>query len=158
MADALLNRWAESSKVELLDSYGNTEVGFLYISNCPGEARRGSVGRPVEGLNVEVIDTEGKRIRAVAPHWKTPSPRTDGHSGLLERYGKYQRILRNGWFVTSDMFSVDRDGYYYIRGRSDHLIKLGCGDWVNPNEMEKVLLEHPSVSECAVVGLPDNPG
>ena len=157
LADALLNRWAGFSQVELLDSYGNTEVGFLYISNRPGEDRRGSVGRPVDGLHVEVIDEEERTV---------PS----GHIGKLRVRGpmvihgywndalRTGQSFRNGWFVTSDMFSVDEDGYYYIHGRSDHLIKLGCGDWVNPNELEKVLLEHTSVRECAIVGVPDNRG
>jgi acyl-coenzyme A synthetase/AMP-(fatty) acid ligase len=56
------------------------------------------------------------------------------------------------------MFSFDHDGYYYIHGRSDHLIKLGCGDWVNPNELEMVLLEHASVNDCAIIGAPDEAG
>ena len=66
--------------------------------------------------------------------------------------------FRDGWFTTSDMFSVDEDGYYYIHGRADHLIKLGCGDWVNPTELENVLREHGAVDECAVVGAPDDAG
>src|SRR5262245_65767491 len=56
------------------------------------------------------------------------------------------------------MFSTDHDGRWHIHGRSDHLIKLGCGDWVNPTELEMVLLEHPLVHECAVVGAPNNNG
>lgn len=157
LADALLNRWAGFSQVELLDSYGNTEVGFLYISNRPGEARRGSVGRPVDGLHVEVIDEEERTM----PSGRVGKLRVRGPMvihGYCNDALHTAQSFRNGWFVTSDMFSVDQDGYYYIHGRSDHLIKLGCGDWVNPNELEKVLLEHPSVRECAIVGVPDNRG
>lgn len=157
LADALLNRWAGLSQVELLDSYGNTEVGFLYISNRPGEARGGSVGRLVEGLHVEVVDAEERTV----PSGRIGKLRVRGPMVIHGYWNDAVRTglsFRNGWFVTSDMFSVDGDGYYYIHGRSDHLIKLGCGDWVNPNEMEKVLLEHPLVRECAVVGVPDDRG
>ncbi len=157
LADALLDRWTRFSRVELLDSYGNTEVGFLYITNRPGETRRGSVGRPVEGVEIEVID-EGERpvqpgeigkLRVRGPmiitgYWKDP--------------GRTGQSFRDGWFVTSDLFSFDLDGYYHIHGRSDHLVKLGCGDWVNPTELELALLQHPCVRECAIIGAPDEQG
>jgi acyl-coenzyme A synthetase/AMP-(fatty) acid ligase len=157
LADALVNRWAGFSQVELLDSYGNTEVGFLYISNRPGEAKRGSVGRPIDGLHIEVIDEEERTV----PSGRIGKLRVRGpmlSQGYWNDAPRTGQCFRNGWFVTSDMFSVDENGYYHIHGRSDHLIKLGCGDWVNPNELEKVLLEHASVRECAIVGVPDNRG
>ena len=56
------------------------------------------------------------------------------------------------------MFSRDEKGYLYVHGRADHFIKLGCGDWVNPVEVEKVLLEHCGIDECAVTGTPDPAG
>ena len=145
------------SPAELLDSYGNTEVGFLYISNRAGEVRRGSVGRPIDGLQVEVVDDGGTAVEAgeigklrvrgpmvVPGYWNDPV--------------RTAQSFQDGWFVTSDIFSFERDGYYYIHGRLDHLIKLGCGDWVNPAELETVLLEHPAVAECAIVGTQDDRG
>jgi len=157
LAGALVDRWSRFSHVELLDSYGSTEVGFLYISNRPGDSRRGSVGRPIDGLQVEVVDGSGGVVQS-------------GQIGKLKVRGpmiidgywndpvRTLQSFHNRWFVTSDLFSLDGDGYYYIHGRSDHLIKLGCGDWVNPIELETVLLEHPSVRECAIVGAPDDHG
>lgn len=157
LGSSLADRWAQFSEAELLDSYGSTEVGFLYISNHPGDSRRGSVGKPVAGLEIEVVDKNNQpvqvgqigklRVRGpmvITGYWNDPV--------------RTEQSFQNGWFVTSDMFSFDGDGYYYIHGRSDHLIKLGCGDWVNPNELEMVLLEHPAVSECAVVGAPNDAG
>ncbi|MBV9598367.1 MAG: AMP-binding protein [Chloroflexi bacterium] len=157
LGTALSNSWARFCPVELLDSYGNTEVGFLYISNRPNKARPNSVGKPIQGVSVEIVDQSGK-------------PVLPGQLGQLRVRGpmvidaywndraRTEQSFQDGWFVTSDMFSLDRDGYYYIHGRSDHMIKLGCGDWVNPNELEMVLLQHPSVRECAVVGAPDSDG
>jgi acyl-coenzyme A synthetase/AMP-(fatty) acid ligase len=157
LADALADKWARFCGACLLDSYGNTEVGFLYISNRLDATRRGSVGKPVEGVQVEVVDESGStvvpgqigklRVRGpmvISGYWNDPS--------------RTQQSFHDGWFTTSDMFTYDEHGFYFIHGRSDHLIKLGCGDWVNPIELEKVVLEHPRVRECAVVGAPDDIG
>ncbi len=157
LATSLAERWQRHSNVELLDSYGNTEVGFLYISNRPGDVRRTSVGKPIQGLLVEVVDETGVFVQP----GQIGKLRVQGPS-LIDGYwndpARTQQAFQDGWFVTSDLFSLDQDGYYYIHGRSDHLIKLGCGDWVNPNELELVLLEHPRLRECAIVGAPDARG
>jgi acyl-coenzyme A synthetase/AMP-(fatty) acid ligase len=157
LGSALSDRWERHCKAELLDSYGSTEIGFLYISNRPGEKKGGSVGKPVDGLQIEVIDESGDgvqpgqigRLRArgsmmISGYWNDPE--------------RTAQTFQNGWFTTSDMFSVDREGFYFIHGRSDHLIKLGCGDWVNPTQLEMELLNHPDVRECAVVGSPNESG
>lgn len=157
LAASLCARWRSVSQVELLDSYGSTEVGFLFMSNRPGDTKVHSVGRPVAGVQVQVLDAAGNpvepeefgtlRVRGpmvIDGYWNDPV--------------RSEQSFQNGWFVTSDIFSIDDDGYYYIHGRSDHLIKLGCGDWVNPAELEMVLLEHPSVRECAIAGSGDSRG
>jgi acyl-coenzyme A synthetase/AMP-(fatty) acid ligase len=157
LGSALVDRWAHFSQAELLDSYGSTEIGFLYISNRPGHARRGSVGKPVAQLEVEVVDENNEPVQV----GQTGKLRVRGPmviSGYWNDPVRTSQYFKDGWFTTSDMFSFDDDGYYYIHGRSDHLIKLGCGDWVNPNELEMVLLEHASVNECAVIGAPDEAG
>ena len=154
---SLADRWARFSEAELLDSYGSTEVGFLYISNRPRQARRGSVGKPVDGLEIEVID-ENKDLVQIGQIGKLRVRGPMVISGYWNDPVRTEQSFKDGWFTTSDMFSFDEDGYYYIHGRSDHLIKLGCGDWVNPNELEMVLLEHALVNECVVVGAPDDTG
>jgi acyl-coenzyme A synthetase/AMP-(fatty) acid ligase len=157
LGSALADRWARFSAAELLDSYGSTEVGFLYISNRPGDLKRGSVGKPVAGLRIEVI-AENKKPVAVGQTGKLRVRGPMVISGYWNDPVRTEQSFQDGWFTTSDMFSFDQDGNYYIHGRSDHLIKLGCGDWVNPNELEMVLLEHASVNECAIVGAPDDAG
>jgi acyl-coenzyme A synthetase/AMP-(fatty) acid ligase len=157
LADALLDRWSKFSRTELLDSYGSTEIGFLYISNRPGRKKRRSVGWPVRGLQIEIVDQGGN---AVGPNeigrLRVRGPMIiDGYWNESDRTAE---SFQDGWFTTSDLFSMDSDGCYFIHGRSDHLIKLGCGDWVNPIEVECALLEHPGVRECAVVGSPGEDG
>jgi acyl-coenzyme A synthetase/AMP-(fatty) acid ligase len=154
---SLAYRWKDFLDAELLDSYGSTEVGFLYISNRLGQARLGSVGKPIAGLEIEVVDEDQKPV-AIGQTGKLRVRGPMVISGYWNDPVRTEQSFHNGWFTTSDMFSFDHDGFYYIHGRSDHLIKLGCGDWVNPTQLEKVLLEHASVNECAVVGVPDEAG
>ena len=115
------------------------------------------MGEPVDGLEIEIVDETGARV----PVGQIGRLRVRGPMVIQGYWNDPQRTeqaFHDGWFTTSDMFSVDADGYYYIHGRSDYLIKLGCGDWVNPSELEKVLLEHGAVDECAIVGAPDDAG
>jgi acyl-coenzyme A synthetase/AMP-(fatty) acid ligase len=157
LGSALADRWRQFSSAELLDSYGSTEVGYLYISNRPGHTTSGSVGKPVPGMEIEVIDENSEPVKV----GQTGKLRVRGPmviSGYWNDPVRTEQSFHDGWFTTSDMFSFDQDGHYYIHGRSDYLIKLGCGDWVNPNELEMVLLEHASVNECAIVGAPDDAG
>jgi acyl-coenzyme A synthetase/AMP-(fatty) acid ligase len=153
----LVTRWAQFCDAELLDAYGNTEVGFLYVCNRPGAVRQGSVGRPLAGVEVQVVDGTGQPVGAgQLGRLRVRGPMViAGYRGAPEATRQH---FSNGWFVTSDMVSRDADGYYYVHGRSDHFIKLGCGDWVNPHELEKTLLEHASVDECAVIGTPGEAG
>jgi benzoate-CoA ligase len=58
------------------------------------------------------------------------------------------------WFVTGDRYMVDEDGYFYFRGRSDDMLRVG-GKWLAPEEVEKTINQHPAVSESAVVGYKD---
>jgi acyl-coenzyme A synthetase/AMP-(fatty) acid ligase len=150
-------RWAELCDAELLDSYGNTEVGFLYVTNRPGAVRERSVGQPIAGLEVELVDERGQEV-AIGELGRL---RVRGPSVIRCYRGMPEASRRSfdqGWFVTSDVFSRDADGYLYVHGRADHFIKLGCGDWVNPAEIEMALLGHPEVDECAVTGTPDSAG
>ena len=62
-----------------------------------------------------------------------------------------RRNMRGEWFVTGDRYSVDEGGYYYFRGRSDDMLRVG-GKWLAPQEVEKTLNLHPAVAESAVVG------
>ncbi|MEX0947056.1 MAG: benzoate-CoA ligase family protein, partial [Acidimicrobiia bacterium] len=68
-----------------------------------------------------------------------------------------REAFREGWFVSSDLISVDADGYVTHRGRADDAIKVK-GKWFRPQELESCLLEHPAVKECAVVALEDDDG
>ncbi|MFH1487914.1 MAG: benzoate-CoA ligase family protein, partial [Pseudomonadota bacterium] len=62
--------------------------------------------------------------------------------------------MRGGWFVTGDRYLVDEEGFYYFRGRSDDMLRVG-GKWLAPREVENTLNQHPALAESAVVGYKD---
>jgi acetyl-CoA synthetase len=118
--------------------YGSTEVGVILV-NYPGfddyEVRRGALGWPAPGWDVAVLDEAGHPLPAGAT-------------------GEIAVRRRDGWFLVKDRGRVDADGYFWHGGRSDDVI-ISAGWTMSAVEIEDVLLQHPDVSEAAVVGVPD---
>lgn len=140
------------------DTYWQTETGCIVISNYPGmEIKPGSMGKPFPGITAAILDTKtfdiitdpGKvGLIALKPGW--PSQ--------IRSYWKnptgYESKFKNGWYITFDRASFDKDGYYWFVGRDDDVINTG-GHLVGPFEIESALLEHPAVAESAAVATPD---
>ncbi|MCJ7509243.1 MAG: acetate--CoA ligase [candidate division Zixibacteria bacterium] len=140
------------------DTYWQTETGSIVISNFPDmEVRPGSMGKAFPGIVATVIDPKTfepiKRpgsvgLIALKPGW--PS--------MFRAYWKnpetYGNKFKNGWYLTGDRSSIDKDGYFWFVGRDDDVINT-AGHLVGPFEIESALLEHPAVAESAAVGKPD---
>src|SRR5690606_17243499 len=144
----------------IADGYGQTET-INIVANFPGEeVRPGSMGRPVPGYDVDVVDDEGHRmpdeeVGHIAVRITEPWP-----AGLFHGYYEGEdrldtRAFRNGWYYTGDTARRDRDGYLWFIGRSDDLIS-SAGYRISPFEVESALIEHEAVAESAVVGKPDD--
>lgn len=157
LSPALYDRWKAATGLELLDGFGSTEVGHIFISNYPDDARPGCAGRVLPGYEVKILDESGDPLpvgatgalwvkgASVAPfYWNDPD--------------RTATAFRDGWVASGDLFHADSDGYLYYRGRSDEMIKAGCGAWVSPTALEAVLVGHPTVLECAVAGASDADG
>jgi malonyl-CoA/methylmalonyl-CoA synthetase len=137
----------------ILERYGMTETGMLTSNPLSGERRAGSVGPPLEGTQVRIVDSDGNPCR----------PAENGHvlvKGANVFPGYWRMPERNaeeftpdGYFRTGDMGSLSEDGYLTIAGRSKDLIISG-GYNVYPKEIELALDELPGVRESAVVGVP----
>ena len=137
---------------EFVNAYGLTETSSTvclldpddhrraHASEDPAErARLASVGRPVPGVEVRVVDGEiWVRGDQVAGEYLDTESQRDG----------------DGWLHTGDRGSVDVDGYVFVEGRGDDVIIRG-GENVSPAEVEDTLLRHPAVAGAAVVGVPD---
>ena len=139
--------------VELREGYGLTECCALLSTNPPGRVRAGSVGLPVPGVEVRIVDERDDELPrgevgeiccrspfVMAGYWNDPQLTADA--------------TRGGWLHTGDMGYVDDDGYLFIVDRIKDLIIRG-GFNVFPRDVEDALLEHDAVAAAGVVGRPD---
>jgi malonyl-CoA/methylmalonyl-CoA synthetase len=137
----------------ILERYGMTET-LMNISNpYAGERRQGSIGFPLPGVSVRLLDEAGA---AVAPG-ETGEICLKGPNvfpGYWQKEDATRAAFRDGWFRTGDLATVSPDGYYTLCGRRSDLIICG-GFNVYPREIEEFLMEQPEVAEAAVAGVAD---
>jgi benzoate-CoA ligase family protein len=149
----LYERWQATFGVEVLDGIGSSEAYHIYISSRPGRVRPGSVGQVVPGYRARVLDEDGQEV----PDGEVGTLWIEGDTAALMYWSDHEKTKRtfSGDLVnTGDLFVRDPDGFFWYRGRSDEVIKVG-GIWVAPAEIEHCLISHPDVIECAVVGYQD---
>ncbi len=146
----LHRRWDEAFGVELLDGLGTAEMWHVFISNPPGGARHGTLGRAVPGFEVSLRNERGEE----AAPGEVGRMRVRGGSlgnGYWQRPEETRRAFVGPWYVSGDMMTRDADGCFAYRGRADDLLKVK-GKWLSPTEVEECMLECPEVSEASVVG------
>ncbi len=139
----VLERFRERFGHTILERYGMTET-FMNTSNpYVGERRAGTVGLPLPGVSVRVVDGElfVRGPNVFSGYWRRPEATADAFTD-------------DGFFRTGDMATISEDGYITLIGRKSDLIISG-GFNIYPREIEELLLEQPGVSEAAVVGVAD---
>ncbi|WP_040700222.1 long-chain-fatty-acid--CoA ligase [Nocardia vinacea] len=141
--------------ITIVEGYGLSETSPAASFSVSTEPiRPGSIGRPVPGVEMTLIDD----------HWNVLPDGPDvvgeiairGHNvmkGYYKRPEATEEVMRDGWFRTGDLARRDADGWYYIVDRAKDLIIRG-GENVYPREVEEVLMRHPEISLAAVVGVP----
>jgi len=137
--------------IEICDGIGATEVCHIFLANQPGDARPGRTGKPLLGIDCELVDQHGRRVinsddvgvlRVKGPilakgYWAM-------EAATAERFV-------DGWYRTGDLFSIDAEGFYCHHGREDDRFKVN-GRWVTPLPVEKAICEaFPAVAEAALV-------
>jgi acetyl-CoA synthetase len=140
--------------IEIREGYGQTESTAM-LGNPPGQAvRPGSMGRPLPGYAIELLDADGVPARegevsvCLSPR---PTAIMAGYAGDAD---KTARALGGRHYGTSDVASRDADGWYWYVGRTDDVFK--SSDYrISPFELESALMEHPAVAEVAVLDSPD---
>jgi long-chain acyl-CoA synthetase len=127
--------------VEIREGYGLTETSGLVSTNPPGRTKPGTVGLPVAGTEVRIVDGEicVRSALVMAGYWNAPELTAE--------------TIRNGWLYTGDMGRLD-DGYLTVVDRKKDLIIRG-GFNVFPRDVEEALLEHQGVATACVLGRPD---
>jgi long-chain acyl-CoA synthetase len=139
---------------QILEGYGCTESGAVISVTTPGAGKSGSVGMPIPGYEVAIMDDADAEVPAgrdgeicaraagvMAGYWNSPD--------------ETAATLRGGWLHTGDIGHVDSDGYLYVVDRKKDLIIRG-GFNVFPRDVEDALLEHPAVAMAGVIGRPDS--
>jgi acetyl-CoA synthetase len=151
-------RWfREQYGVTVLDYYGLTE-SYPLCANFPFmEVREGSMGRPMPGWEVSILDEDERPVGQGERGEICLRARTNPHYplGYWNRPPEDSEETFGGdWFHTKDAASADEDGYYWYEGRADDVI-ISAGYRIGPFEVESACLEHPAVAEAAAVGVPD---
>ncbi|HEX3694473.1 MAG TPA: benzoate-CoA ligase family protein [Polyangia bacterium] len=155
----LFGRWKATFGVEMLEGLGSVEMFHIFICNRAGDARPGCLGRLVPGYDVRLVRPDGSDAAdgEIGTLWVSGGSAALRYAGDPEGTARTM-VVRDGrrWIVTSDLLRREGD-YFYYQGRSDDMLKVG-GVYVSPLEVENVLLQHPAVAECAVIGFEDNAG
>lgn len=150
---AVHRAFEQRTGLRILERYGMSEVGIVLSTPYDGERRAGTVGVPLPHAQARVTDLEtGQEL---GPD-QVGEIRIHGPSVMLGYLGlpeQTQAAIGDGWMHTGDLGSVSADGYFTIVGRAGDMVITG-GLNVYPREVETVLLEHPGVSEVAIVGVP----
>lgn len=153
----VISVWQKATGIVIRDGYGQTESVIL-CGNMPAiEPKFGSMGKPMPGIDLAVIDEQGNRLidaeGDIAVNVAGQRP-----IGLFKEYRgepeKTAKCFRGDWYLTGDRAIVDDEGYFWFVGRSDDVI-LSSGYRIGPFEVESALLEHAAVTESAVVASPD---
>jgi benzoate-CoA ligase len=148
---AVQERWKESTGTVILDGIGSTEMLHIYCSNTLRDLTPGTSGKPVPGYELKIVDESGAEVAA-------------GEAGDLlvrgdscaayywHQHEKTKNCMRGDWFFTGDRYAETDEGNFVYQGRADDMIKVG-GLWVAPADVEACLVNHPAISEAAVIGV-----
>jgi 2-aminobenzoate-CoA ligase len=143
--------WREASGIEIIDGIGSTELLHIFISADENESRPGATGKAVPGYVACIMDADGKPL----PPGQVGALAVKGPTGCKYLADPRQaNYVKGGWNYTGDAYLLDADGYFHYQSRTDDLI-VSAGYNIAGPEVEEVLLRHPAVAECGVVGVPD---
>ncbi|MGH3055444.1 MAG: AMP-binding protein, partial [Gaiellaceae bacterium] len=160
LSAATYERFRERTSFALMDRYGMTECGFVLSTPYDEPRRQGTVGRPLRGISVRIVDADA----ADAGRLVDVADGTQGEivirgpnlfSGYWNRPEDTQRALLDGYLRSGDLAIREADGMVHIVGRSSVDIIKTRGFKVGAVEIEDCLQRHPDVQEVAVVGVPD---
>lgn len=154
LSTALFEKWHSVSGMRILERYGMTETGMILSNPLNGERRKGTVGQPLPGVSVKMVDENYQDI-------------STGESGeilvkgdaVFQSYWQREKETKDafidGWFKTGDMAIVE-DGYYRLLGRMSQDIIKSAGHKISAIEIEESLRDNPKVKDVAVVAVPDD--
>lgn len=146
-------RWGERTGHWIHQGYGLTECSPFASYNHDLHFRSGSVGTPIENVEMRVVDEQGREV----PDGELGEILIKGPNvmkGYFRNPEATAQAIRDGWLHSGDIGYRDPDGYYYVVDRLKDMINVS-GFKVYPREVEEILFRHPAVKEAAVLGIPD---
>ncbi len=150
----VMHAFNKKHNVQIMEGYGLSETSpVASFNHLDRPAKPGSIGTPIWGVQMAVLDPEGKPL----PAGEMGEIAIRGHNvmkGYYKRPEATAEVIRNGWFRTGDLAKVDEEGFFYIVDRVKDMIIRG-GFNIYPREIEELLYAHPAVAEAAVIGIPD---
>ena len=149
----LEREFTELSGFVIDEAYGLTEVGLVTVSPPSGRIKLGSVGQVVPSVSLSIQRDDGEQLAAGSEGrlWiRTPAATV----GYWNDTAATEAALTNGWLDSGDVMRVDDEGYFYFCGRRKQII-VHDGSNISPQEIEGVLVEHPSVESAGVIGIHD---
>lgn len=154
----VFNKWYEYTGLKLMEGFGQTESAVI-VGNLYGmEPKPGSMGKPTPLYHVDIVDHDCKPVKNGETGEIVIYAEKGNHPALFKEYYRNPEANKNAWrggvYHTGDTAYRDDDGYYWYVGRTDDLIKAS-GYRIGPFEIESILMEHPSVLECAVTAADD---
>lgn len=159
LASEVFRRFTERTGLPLREGYGQTETTLLMANFRGYDPVEGSMGVPSPLYNIELRGKNGKPVEVGEIGEIVIIPPENGRQiGIFRSYldneEQYKYVWRGGVYHTGDAAYMDEDGRFWFHGRFDDIIKTG-GFRVGPSEVENVLMKHPGVVECSVIGVPD---
>ena len=151
--------WKKATGLTIRDGYGQTETVILCGNMLGIEPKFGSMGKPMPGIDLAVVDEQGNKVPANTEGDIAVNISPEYPVGLFKEYknqpDKTAECFRGNWYITGDKATVDEDGYFWFVSRADDVI-LSSGYRIGPFEVESALIEHAAVAESAVVASPDD--
>ena len=149
---AVFEGWHRATGVYLMNSIGSTEMLHGFLINQDAQNIPGAVGKAAPGYRAMVVDEAMNPL----PPGQVGRLAVRGPTGCryLDDVERQQKYVQGGWNLTGDAFETDADGNFWYHARTDDMI-VSAGYNISGAEVEGVLLQHPAVAECAVVGLPN---
>jgi 2-aminobenzoate-CoA ligase len=148
---ATSDAWLAATGQRIVDGIGATEMIHIFVSASGASIRPGSTGLPVPGYRACILDEEYRPVPVHTPGRLAVRGPTGCRYLADPRQTNY---VVGGWNITGDTYTMDDQGYLWYQARTDDMI-VSAGYNIAGPEIEAVLLEHPAVAECAVVGVPD---
>ncbi|MBT6329817.1 MAG: AMP-binding protein [Kordiimonadaceae bacterium] len=141
----------DATGIRLIDGIGATEMIHVFISASGDEIRPGSTGKVVPGYSAEIWGDDDQPLGA----GEVGRLVVKGPTGCRYLNGdRQENYVKNGWNITGDIFKKDEDGYFWFIARGDDII-ISAGYNIASPEVEQAIMAHAAVSECAVIGAPD---